>query len=288
MTDIRDAAQGKSDFEGAADADFWAAVLTFSRQQTTPVGERLLTAFGKAQAEEKWDGSLVTTFDQWSDDTLTAAIRATFPDHGVLSEETSHVFPANDWCWIIDPIDGTTNFTRGIPLWGISLGLLYRGTPVYGYVYMPNLGHHFHGYWPGDSGLTMPTGAFLNEQPIHTRPDAPAKNQFFSVCARSLQVLQNPFPCKVRMLGVASYNLLLVAAGYAVGSVEATPKIWDIAGVWPILQAAGAVWTPLDGAEPFPLTVGSNYRDRPYPTLVSNHADHVAIFEPLVRSVAHR
>lgn len=87
---------------------------------------------------------------------------------------------------------------------------------------------------------------------------------------------------------MASYNLLLVAAGHVVGSVEATPKIWDIAGVWPILQAAGTIWTALDGQEPFPLTVGSNYRDRPYPTLVSNHADSAAIFAPLVRSVAQR
>lgn len=268
--------------------DFWDSVLTFSRSQTTLVGERLLTAFGKAQAEEKRDGSLVTAFDQWSDQTLTAAIREAFSDHGVLSEETSHVFPDQDWCWVIDPIDGTTNFTWGVPLWSISLGLLYRGTPVYGYVYVPTLGHHFHGYWPGDSGLGMPTGAFLNGQPIQPRPDAPTKHQLFSLCARSLLALQNPFPCKIRMLGVASYNLLAVAAGSVVGSVEATPKIWDIAGAWPILQAAGAIWTPLDGQQPFPLVVGTNYRDRPYPTLVSNHEAHTAIFEPLVQAVAHR
>jgi myo-inositol-1(or 4)-monophosphatase len=48
------------------------------------------------------------------------------------------------------------------------------------------------------------------------------------------------------MLGVASYNLLTVAAGITLGAVEATPKIWDIAGVWPILQAAGASWVALD------------------------------------------
>ncbi|NER80012.1 MAG: inositol monophosphatase [Leptolyngbya sp. SIO1D8] len=261
---------------------FWEQVLNFSETITSEVGATLLEAFGKAQAQEKRDGSLVTEFDQWSDERLRNAIQATFPDHGVLSEETLHIFPDTDWCWIIDPIDGTTNFTRGIPLWAISLGLLYRGIPVYGYVYVPTLHHRFYGYWAGSSGLDMPQGAFLNGQPIHTRPNDPGKNQFFSVCARSTQVLHQPFPCKVRMLGVASYNLLMVGAGYAVGAVEATPKVWDIAGIWPILKAAGATWVALDESPPFPLTVGNNYRDRPFPTLVMNRADLVTQFRPLV------
>ena len=261
---------------------FWDQVFTFSKDITNEVGNTLLDAFGKPLAEEKSDGSLVTEFDKWSDNHLRIAIQDAFPDHGVLSEETTHTFPATDWCWIIDPIDGTTNFTRGIPLWAVSLGLLYRGTPVYGYVYIPTLNHRFHGYWAGTSGLEMPQGAFLNGQRIHTRSDDPGKNQFFSLCARSTQILHQPFPCKVRMLGVATYNLLIVAAGYAIGAVEATPKVWDIAGVWPMVQAAGATWTALDDQSPFPLTVGENYRDRPFPTLVTSRADLVDRFRPLV------
>ncbi|MGD1929214.1 MAG: inositol monophosphatase family protein [Leptolyngbyaceae cyanobacterium] len=266
--------------------DFWDQVLDFSKSITTEVGAKLLEVFGRVTAEEKQDGSLVTEFDKWSDERLRTAIQSTFPEHGVLSEETLHVFPDRDWCWIVDPIDGTTNFTQGIPLWAVSLGLLYRGTPVYGYVYVPTLNQHFYGYWPGDSGLDMSTGAWLNGQPIQVRSDDPGKNQFFSLCARSTDVLQQPFPCKVRMLGVATYNLLIVAAGYAIGAVEATPKVWDIAGIWPIVHAAGATWTALDDRPPFPLTVGENYRSRPFPTLVTNRADLVAQFRPLVDWVA--
>jgi myo-inositol-1(or 4)-monophosphatase len=269
-------------------ANFWDQVLDFSAGIATQVGDKLLDAFGTAEAEEKRDGSLVTEFDKWSDERLRTAIQERFPDHGVLSEETAHVFPDKDWCWVIDPIDGTTNFTQGIPLWAISLGLLYRGTPVYGYVYLPTLKHRFYGHWVGDSGLEMPAGAFLNGQPIHVRGDGPGKNQFFSLCARSTEVLQEPFPCKIRMLGVATYNLLIVAAGYAIGAVEATPKVWDIAGVWPIVHAAGATWIPLDDRPPFPLTIGENYRDRPFPTLVINRADLVAQFRPLVAIVAQK
>lgn len=264
--------------------DFWAQVLTFSHALTTDVGAKVLATVGQTHADEKADGSLVTASDRWADETLRGAIAATFPDHGVLSEEVAHIFPDTDWCWIIDPIDGTTNFTRGIPLWAISLGLLYRGTPVYGYVYVPTLQHHFYGYWAGNSGLAMPTGAFLNQQPLHTRSEDPASNQLFSLCARSTAVMERPFPCKIRMLGVASYNLLTVAAGYGLGALEATPKIWDIAGVWPILQAAGATWISLDGHNPFPLTVGENYRDRAYPTLAVSRQALVDQFLPLIQA----
>jgi myo-inositol-1(or 4)-monophosphatase len=267
---------------------FWDKVLVFAQATTATVGQRLLEDFGQVQADTKADGSLVTRCDRWADDALRTAIAAAFPDHGLLSEEVAHIFPATDWCWIIDPIDGTTNFTRGIPVWGISLGLLYRGTPVFGYVAMPPLGQSFYGYWPGGSGLEMPSGAFCNGRPIYASAAAPDRTQFFSLCARSTAVLAAPFPCKIRMLGSAAYNLLLVGAGWAIGAVEATPKIWDIAAVWAIVQAAGATWVALDDAEPFPLVVGQNYGDRPYPTLAVAQAPLVATFRPLVQQVAQR
>jgi myo-inositol-1(or 4)-monophosphatase len=85
------------------------------------------------------------------------------------------------------------------------------------------------------------------------------------------------------MLGVATYNLLTVAAGVALGGVEATPKIWDIAAVWVIVQAAGGSWVPLESQPIFPLQVGENYSERPYPTLVAARADLVPVFEPRVK-----
>lgn len=267
-------------------SNFWTSVLDFAETTTARVGKRLLQDFGQVQSVEKADGSLVTQSDQWADQELRAAIATAFPEHGVLSEETEHVFPATDWCWIIDPLDGTTNFTRGLPIWGISLGLLYQGTPVFGYVHLPPLAQSFHGFWYGSSGLSGPTGAFLNHRPIHSTADPITPNHFFNLCARSTSVLQNPVPCKIRMLGVATYNLLTVAAGATQGGVEATPKIWDIAAVWAIVQAAGAVWVPLTSDPIFPLQPGQNYRDRPYPTLVVSRIELVDTFQPLVQSLA--
>lgn len=266
----------------------FSEVKAFSEKVTHEVGAQLLKDFGQVQAAEKADGSLVTQSDRWADEQIRNAIAKTFPDHGVLSEEVEHVFPARDWCWIIDPLDGTTNFARGLPLWGISIALLYQGTPAFGYVHLPPLNQSFHGFWQGESSLELPTGAFLNDKPIHSSQEALTRNHFFNLCARSTSVLKNPFPAKIRMLGVATYNLLTVAAGATMGGVEATPKIWDIAAVWAIVQAAGAVWYPLQSEPIFPLEVGQDYSTRSFPTLVVSREDLIAVFEPLVRSIRQK
>lgn len=267
--------------------DFWTQVVNFSEQITKSIGERLITDFGKVSAQLKEDGSLITKADQWSDQTIREAIAATFPQHGVLTEETEHILPDTDWCWVVDPIDGTTNFARGIPLWAISLGLLYQGTPVFGAVYLPTLQHFFHGFYPGNSGLSSPIGAFLNYQPIQTSLAQPTPSHLFNLCARSTAILNKPFPCKIRMIGVASYNCLLVACGASLGGVEATPKIWDIAAVWVIVQAAGGAFVALEPKPVFPLEKGKNYGIRPFPSLVVSREELVPIFKPLVEFLGY-
>lgn len=265
--------------------DFWTDILAFCQETAKRVGDTLIEDFGKLQATRKDDGTLVTQADRWSDAELREAILARFPEHGVLTEETTHIFPDNDWCWIVDPIDGTTNFTRGIPIWGISLGLLYRGTPVFGYVHFPQIHQSYYGYWYGNSGLTGPTGAYRDGELLRTSPDSPSQNHLFNLCARSLDVLKNPFPCKIRLIGVASYNILLVASGAALGGVEATPKVWDIAAVWAIVQASGGVFISLSPEPIFPLKVGDNYGQRSFPCLVASRANLVPVFQPLVEVI---
>jgi myo-inositol-1(or 4)-monophosphatase len=265
--------------------DFWTEVVEFCQHTTQSIGERLIADFGKIQATRKEDGTLVTLADKWADAEIRKAIGNKFPTHGVLTEETEHILPDTDWCWIVDPIDGTTNFTRGIPIWGISLGLAYRGTPVFGFVHFPQLQQSYRGYWYGDSGLSGPTGAYLNDSSIQTSSDNPSNNHLFNLCARSTDVLKKPFPCKIRMIGVASYNGLLVAAGAALGGVEATPKIWDIAAIWPIVQAAGGVFLSLESEPVFPLKVGKDYGDRSFPCLIAARPELVSVFKPLVEFI---
>lgn len=260
--------------------EFWTDVLDFCQNVTQKVGTQLLADFGQVQASHKDDGSLVTQSDQWADETIAKAIANHFPTHGILSEEAQHIFPAHEWCWIIDPLDGTTNFTRGIPIWGISLGLLYKGTPVFGYVHFPPIGQSFHGFW--NAGFNAKNSSFVNNKSIHSSTESPSSNHFFNLCSRSTSIMQQPFPCKIRMLGVATYNFLTVATGAVLGSVEATPKIWDIAAAWVIVKAAGGVWIPLDDKAIFPLKVGDNYGKRSLPTLVASSPELLNLFKPLV------
>merc|ERR1712054_572581 len=124
------------------------------QKTTEAIAETLMEKAGNVSPTSKEDGSLVTESDRWADQTIREAIAEQFPEQ--------------DWCWIVDPIDGTTNFTRGVPIWAISLGLTYRGTPVFGFVYLPPLKQSFYGYWYGETGLSGPTGAYRDGQPITT------------------------------------------------------------------------------------------------------------------------
>lgn len=260
----------------------WPEVLEFCQQTTAEIALVLTSKFAKVAANRKPDGSLVTEADQWTDQQLRQRFSQRFPTHGLLTEETSHIFPGNEWCWVIDPIDGTTNFTRGIPIWGISLGLLYRGTPVFGFVHFPLLQQSFWGYWLQDTDLSGAQGAYLNGQRIQVSPDLPSSNHLFNLCARSMAVMVKPFPCKFRLIGVASYNILLVAAGTALGGAEKTPKIWDIAGAWPILRAAGGSFLYLGSGSIFPLQVGQDYSYYPIPCLTASQPALLEQFRPLI------
>lgn len=262
--------------------EFWTTILEFAQTTTARVGKQLMQDFGQVQALQKADGSLVTQADQWADREISDAIASTFSGYGILSEESDRIFPGTEWCWVIDPLDGTTNFTRGIPIWSISLGLLYQGTPIFGYVYVPPMDQSFHGFWEGSSGLTLPTGAFRDRHPIHTSSDAISSNHFFNLCSRSTAIIQKDFPCKLRMLGVASYNFLTVASGAVLAGIEATPKVWDFAAAWVIVQAAGGTWISLK-SEPFPLLPGEDYSDRSFPTLVVSNPELIPVFEPFVK-----
>ncbi len=265
--------------------EFWTQVLDVASITAQRVGAQLLLDFGHVQGLEKADGSLVTQSDEWADREIRSSILAVFPDHAILSEEGNHEFTDAQWTWIIDPLDGTTNFTRGIPLWGVSIGLLYYGEPVFGYVYFPPVNQAFHGYWAGNTGLDLPTGAYLNGRQIQVSQDSPSSNHFFSFCARSLQVWQPGFPCKVRMLGVATYNFLAVAAGSSLGGVEATPKIWDLAAVWAIVHAAGGTWRSLRTEPTFPAVVGRNYGSYAMPSLIVNNPELASLLLPMMTSI---
>ena len=196
------------------------------------VAERQRQDFGQLDSEAKDDGSLITACDRWSDAALVQGLAELYPGEGVLSEEGSQRVPDTQAYWVVDPLDGTTNFAAGIPYWAISLARFEGGVPVLAVLDVPPLRQRIVAIRGG--------GAWRKGKPL--QPPS-ARNQVAgcaSLCSRSIGVLQKlpnqRFPGKIRLLGVASLNLVSVGMGQTISALEATPKIWDLAAAWLVLQ----------------------------------------------------
>src|SRR5215831_11382862 len=117
--------------------DFEATALDLARQ----AGERALEAFRatvRLEFKGKRQDNPVTALDRQTETFLRTELRAAFPDHGLLGEEHADDIAADArYVWVIDPIDGTMNFASGLPLFGISMGLLEAGAPVCGCIWVP-------------------------------------------------------------------------------------------------------------------------------------------------------
>ncbi len=106
-------------------------------------GEILMHHYGNVAAEFKADGydmvSLVTKADRESEDCIVALIREHFPEHGIYGEEGTNENTNAEYVWYIDPLDGTSNFIRNIPLFGISIGVIHNNESVCGILYFPSM-----------------------------------------------------------------------------------------------------------------------------------------------------
>lgn len=234
--------------------------LDFARNLAHDTGRRLKATFGRLTAALKRDGTLVTQSDIESDRRLSEAILARYPTHSILSEERDKIFRGQEWCWVIDPIDGTTNFTWGLPAWGVLIGLLHFGQPVLGVADFPMTDEQYYAVRGG--------GAWLNETPIHVatvnqdeRTGEPIvqKTQLFACCTRTLQHGQPDIPMKLRIVGTTGYDLALVAKGACLGSLDMTSHVWDVAAVWPLIEEAGGCIRTNLQRELFPLQAGQDY-----------------------------
>ena len=107
------------------------------------VSDRQLKDFGNISASNKSDGSLITSCDLWSDQTIVDALSMIAPNEGVLSEEGGKLVPKTSAYWIVDPLDGTTNFAAGIPYWSISVARFVDGKPQSSFLIIPTLKKKF-------------------------------------------------------------------------------------------------------------------------------------------------
>ena len=103
------------------------------------VSQRQIRDFGNISASNKADGSLITSCDLWSDKTIVDGLASIAPDEGVLSEEGEKSIPDTKAYWVVDPLDGTTNFAAGIPYWSISVARFVDGKPQSSFLIIPTL-----------------------------------------------------------------------------------------------------------------------------------------------------
>ena len=214
----------------------------------TAAGQILLARFGRVAAREKDDGTLVTEADHAADDYIAAALTRAFPDHALLSEErNTRYVAASPYTWVIDPLDGTTNFARRMPIFGVSMALLWHGDPVVGVLAFPFL----HEVYTAIAGY----GAYCNDEPIHTdAASLPDDQHLIMQCTRTPRLFTVKSPLKPRIMGSAAYHVVAVANGAALASIDATPKVWDLAAAYLILREAGGAAVGLDAPTIFPLS----------------------------------
>jgi len=238
------------------------------------VSQRQIKDFGNISASNKEDGSLVTSCDLWSDKTIVDGLASIAPDEGVLSEEGGKSIPNTKAYWVVDPLDGTTNFAAGIPYWSISVARFVEGIPQSSFLIIPTLKKKFVSI--------KGKGVWLNNQKI--KPNhSNHLSECVSLCSRSIRILQkNPnsiFPGKIRLLGVSSLNLTSVAMGQTFGAIESTPKIWDIAAAWLLLEELNCCIDWLE-TDPLNLVSGQDLSDVNFPLIACRSLEKIKILKP--------
>jgi myo-inositol-1(or 4)-monophosphatase len=227
-------------------------------------GALLREGYGTAlQVDYKGAIDLVTDYDRRSEALILAGLRAAFPGHGILGEESGRSL-GDDYEWLVDPLDGTTNFAHAYPMFAVSLALTQRGRLVAGVVYDPlrdelfaaeaGAGATLNGQRLRVSSVADLGRALINTgfgYDVHTNP----RNNVAEFTAFLMRAQA------VRRAGSAALDCAYVGAGRAEGYWELGSKPWDLgAGVLVTLEAGGRVSTA-DGDPNFlgqPSVVVSN------------------------------
>ncbi len=224
--------------------------------------------------EYKGDADLVTAADRASETMIRERVRAQFPSHDVLGEEQGLSDSGSDYRWYVDPLDGTTNFAHGYPVFCVSMALEHRldgkGVRIAGVVYDPTRDEMFT--------AEKDQGAQLNGRPIHVSKAAQLKECLVATGFPSHKRHKNPNihfyhqitlrTHGVRRAGSAALDLCNVASGRFDGFWEFNLNPWDTAAGVLIVEEAGGKVTRYDGS-PFQL----NSRE----TLASNGLVHDAL-----------
>ena len=225
----------------------WEKELQVARSAAMHAGELAVGYQSKElKPESKPDLSPVTIADRECEKLLASEILAAFPDDGLLGEEGAQRDSRNGRKWILDPIDGTRDFVRGLPFWAVLIGLEVEGEVVVGVTHMPAQNRMYH--------AVKGHGAFLNDKTISISGIDSASNALACInglnnvvefpWSRSLLSWMDEF-WAVRSVG-GCMDAMLLASGHADLWLEAHAKAWDLAALKVILEEAGARFCNFD------------------------------------------
>jgi myo-inositol-1(or 4)-monophosphatase len=223
--------------------------------QAAQIGSKTLGTSEPGTVRHKGDRDLVTDVDLSIQHDIADFLTQTTPDIALLAEESPRQpdIATAEWLWVLDPIDGTSNFAHGLPLCSVSLALLHRGHAVVAVTHAPLLGRTYH--------AVKDSGAFLNGQPISASrtgtlneaivslgdyavgPDSTFHNQQRLALTAELV----PLVERIRMVGAATLDLAFVAEGALDACVMMSNKPWDTAAGTLMAREAGALVTDAYG-----------------------------------------
>ena len=197
------------------------------------------------QAERKAKGVL-TALDKEAESLILSELKATFPDDGMRSEEGAEVEGSSGWRWVVDPLDGTTNYAAGLPFFGVSLGCMRRETMALGVIHAPAMDETFTVTPDGAQGpegrMQVSATADLSDAVVLLNKAYHPAPTLWGVTRELLGRLR-----AFRMFGCISLDLAYVAAGRADGIVLLPADPWDLAAAIPMLETSGAAVSDLSG-----------------------------------------
>ncbi len=207
-----------------------------------------------ASIETKSENSLVTYVDKTAEKKIVEKLKELIPGCGFITEEETASHTNEDYIWIIDPLDGTTNFIHGIPCYCVSIGLMHKQKLVLGVIYEPNMDECFYS-WEG-------ANAFMNGKQIHVSKTTKLKNSLvatgfpyydYEQSDEYIDLLKHLMKnCRgLRRIGSAAVDLAYVACGRFDSFYEYSLNPWDVAAGAFIVQQAGGKVTDFSGGNNF-------------------------------------
>lgn len=226
-------------------------IKDFSLKIIKEAGDILLKNFNQVRLEYyKGAQDVCTNLDIKVEDFIIKKIQKKYPDHNILSEERAKINGTSNYTWVIDPIDGSKHYLRGLPLFCISLALLQNKDIVFGVVLNPVSGELFF----AQNGK----GAFLNNKKIEVSQENKIKNSFLCLDVSNFsnfekyqkqikKIFENFY--RVRILGIGSLSLCYLAKGAfdAYLNIGKAPKIFDIAAALLIVKESGGKISDYNG-----------------------------------------